>query len=80
MDSNYIEQHLLIDRYLQGTLKEGENDAFEERMVWDKDLVDEVDLARQLREGLRAAATAPERVAQPRGPFSYTTFPSGSFT
>jgi len=67
MDSNYIEQHLLIDRYLRGTLNEGENDAFEERLVWDKALVDEVDLAKHLREGLQAAATAREYVAEPQG-------------
>jgi hypothetical protein len=67
MDSNYIEQHLLIDRYLRGTLKEGEIDAFEERLVWDQALVDEVDLAMHLREGLQAAATAREYVAEPQG-------------
>lgn len=79
MDSNYIEQHLLIDRYLQGTLKEGEKDAFEERMVWDKDLVDQVDLAEHLREGLRAAATAREYVAEPRG-FNLAALVTGILT
>jgi len=67
MDSNYIEQHLLIDRYLQGTLEKGEKDALEERLVWDEALVDELDLAEHLRDGLRAAATVREYVAEPRG-------------
>jgi len=78
MDSNYIEQHLLIDRYLQGTLKEGEKDAFEERLVWDQELVDELDLAEHLREGLRAAATAREYVAKPRG-FNLAAMVAGMF-
>ena len=67
MDSNYIEQHLLIDRYLRGTLENGERDALEERLVWDKTLVDELDLAERLRESLRDAATNREYVAKPRG-------------
>lgn len=79
MDSNYIEQHLLIDGYLRGTLKEGEIDAFEERLVWDKDLVDELDLAEHLREGLRATATAREYVAEPQG-FNLAALVTGVLT
>ncbi len=55
MDRNYIDLHLVADRYLQGTLAEGEKAEFEERLVWDQDLIDELDLAERLRNGLRAS-------------------------
>ncbi len=53
MDRKYIDMHLLTDRYLQGTLAEGEKAEFEERLVWDRELIDELDLAERLREGLQ---------------------------
>ena len=59
MDRNYIDQHLLVDRYIQGRLEGSEQDAFEERLVWDEALVDEVQLAEHLRDGLREAVRAP---------------------
>lgn len=58
MDRNYIEQHLLVDRYIQGRLEGNEEEAFEERLVWDKALVDEVELAERLRAGMKDASTA----------------------
>ena len=33
MDRKYIDMHLLIDRYLQGSLAEGENAELEERLI-----------------------------------------------
>jgi len=56
MDRNYIDQHLLVDRYLQGRLEASEQEAFEERLVWDTTLVDEVQLAEHLRDGLRGVS------------------------
>ena len=53
MDRKYIDMHLVIDRYLQESLAEGEKADFEERLVWDQELIDELDLAERLREGLR---------------------------
>ncbi len=53
MDKKYIDMHLLTDRYLQGALTEGETVEFEERLVWDQELIDELDLAERLREGLQ---------------------------
>jgi hypothetical protein len=53
MDRKYIDMHVLTDRYLRGTLPEEEKAEFEERIVWDRDLVDELDIAERLREGLR---------------------------
>jgi hypothetical protein len=55
MDKKYIELHLVADRYLQGTLSAGEVAEFEERLTWDQELIDELDLAERLRDGLREA-------------------------
>ncbi|MBW2691923.1 MAG: hypothetical protein JRE57_04730 [Deltaproteobacteria bacterium] len=55
MEQKYIGLHLVVDRYLQGTLSVGEVAEFEERLVWDHELIDELDLAERLRDGLRAA-------------------------
>lgn len=54
-----MDRHLVIDRYLQGTLPNGEVSDFEERLVWDQALMDELDLAEKLRDGLRASAVQP---------------------
>lgn len=54
MDKQYIERHLVIDRYLQNALDGRELDEFEERLSWDSDLVDELEMASALRDGLRA--------------------------
>jgi hypothetical protein len=56
MDRNYIDRYLVIDRYLAGDLAESEATDFEERIVWDKELIEELDLAVKLRDGLRASA------------------------
>lgn len=56
MDRKYIDMHLLIERYLQGSLAEAEQVEFEERLVWDQELMDELSLAERMREGLKASA------------------------
>ena len=48
-----MDTHLVVDRYLQGSLAGRELAEFEERLVWDQELIDELDLAERLREGLR---------------------------
>lgn len=63
MDRSYIDRHLAIDRYLHGRLTDAEIDEFEERLVWDQELQDEVDLAERLRAGLKAVAPAGEFAA-----------------
>lgn len=62
-----MEQHLLVDRYIRGKLAEPELDAFEERLVWDKELVDEVELAERLRVGLKDAAAAKADIVEKPG-------------
>ena len=63
MDRNYIDRHLLVDRYLAGALPDDELADFEERLVWDGELIDELDLAERLREGMLAAAGERQRTA-----------------
>jgi hypothetical protein len=65
MDRNYIDMHLLTDRYLQGTLAESEQAEFEERLVWDQALIDEVDLAEGLRNGLQESFADNRHTASP---------------
>ena len=55
MDEKYIKLHFVVDRYLRGTLSGGEVAEFEERLTWDRELIDELDLAERLRDGLREA-------------------------
>jgi hypothetical protein len=63
MDRNYIDRHLLVDRYLSGTLPDNELADFEARLVWDEELIDELDLAERLREGMLAAARERQQTA-----------------
>ena len=53
MDREYIDMYLLTDRYLLGALSEHEKAGFEERLIWDHELVDEVELAERLQRGLQ---------------------------
>lgn len=64
MDRNYIEQHLLVDRYVQGKLEGSEQEAFEERLVWDEALLEDVQLAEQLQEGLKQVSAARADIAE----------------
>lgn len=76
MDRKYIDMHLLIDRYLQGSLAEGENAEFEERLVWDQELIDDVDLAERLREGLRESV-ADDKYTASHGNYGFVARLSG---
>jgi hypothetical protein len=67
MDRNYIEQHLLVDRYVQGRLEASEQDAFEERLVWDQSLIEDVQLAEHLRDGLKEVSATQADVADAPG-------------
>jgi len=76
MDREYIDLHLLTDRYLQGTLAEGEKVEFEERLVWDQELIDELDLAERLREGLQESV-ADDKYTASHGNFGIVARLSG---
>ena len=56
MEIDYIKSHMVIERYVQGKLTDDEDAEFEERLVWDQELQDEVELAETLRSWLHASA------------------------
>lgn len=57
MDMKYINDKLLVERYLQGTLSNEEADAFEEAFLASPELLDQLEAAERLRQGLRDLQT-----------------------
>jgi hypothetical protein len=53
MDRQYIRDHQVIERYLSGTLTADEEQAFEEAYLGDQDLLDQVQAAERLRDGIK---------------------------
>jgi hypothetical protein len=67
MDRQYIRDHAVIERYLSGALTAEEEQAFEEAYLGDAELLDEVQAAEQLREGIKELDSA-GRLERPRAP------------
>lgn len=65
MDRDYIAEHQVVERYLQGRLSAAEAAAFEEAFLSSEDLLDELESAELLGQGLNDLA-AVER-ARPTG-------------
>ena len=53
MDKKIINENLLIERYLKDTLSVKEREAFEERFLSSDELLDELEAAERLRQGLQ---------------------------
>jgi len=53
MDRQYIREHGVIERYLRGALTADEEQAFEEAYLGDPDLLDQVQAAERLRDGIK---------------------------
>lgn len=53
MNREYISEHNVVERYLSGRLTEEELAAFEERCLWDQEVLDELEVIERLREGLQ---------------------------
>lgn len=53
MDRQYIRDHEVIERYLSGALTANEEQAFEEAYLGDPELLDQVQAAERLREGIK---------------------------
>lgn len=70
MDRDYIDRFLVVDRYITGDLSDAEVSEFEERLAWDHELIDDVELAEKLREGLHAdqAVESPKPQSRSRPP------------
>lgn len=56
MDRDYIAEHQVAERYLQGKLSAEEQAAFEEAFLSSEDLLDELESAELLRQGLNDLA------------------------
>jgi hypothetical protein len=65
MDREHIAEHLLVERYLQDGLSAEEQAAFEEAFLSSEDLLDQLESAEMLRQGLNDVATLEQ--AQPAG-------------
>ena len=65
MDRQFIETHAVIERYLQGKLPPDEQEAFEEAYLGDPELLEELELAEKLKQGL-ADLNAKNAIADPR--------------
>ena len=53
MDRQYIRDHEVIERYLSGALTADEEQAFEEAYLGDSEILDQLQAAERLREGIK---------------------------
>jgi hypothetical protein len=68
MDRQYIRDAQVIERYLHGRLTPAEEEAFEEAYLADPALLDELQLAEKLRDGLRDLPQSEQGAAPARRP------------
>jgi hypothetical protein len=69
MNRQYIHDHQVIERYLRGALTPDEEQAFEEAYLGDPEILDELQAAERLREGVKeldAAGRLKRARPQPR--------------
>ncbi len=78
MDKKYIKENLLIERYLEDTLSIEEREAFEEQFLSSAELLDELEAAERLGQGLHdvtalenahVAKKAPKTVSLLQSPY-----------
>ena len=73
MDHSFIEENNQIDRYVRGTMSVAERTAFEEHFLDCRDCLEQLEIARSLRDSIRiaaadmAASAEPARIASGRG-------------
>lgn len=65
MNRQYIHDHQVIERYLRGALTPDEEQAFEEAYLGDPEILDELQAAERLREGVKELDAA-GRLKRPR--------------
>jgi hypothetical protein len=71
MDRQYIRDHQVVERYLTGTLTADEEQAFEEAYLGDSELLNKLQAAERLRDGLKQADAAGRlALARRRAPWS----------
>jgi len=65
MEHSFIEKNDLIDRYVRGTMPLAERGEFEEHFLDCAECLEQLDLARSFREGIKVAAAQPTAAARP---------------
>jgi len=66
MDRQYIRDHSVIERYLSGTLTADEEQAFEEAYLGDSELLNELEAAERLRDGIKRIGPGGLEHSRPR--------------
>ena len=56
MDHSFIERTDIIDRYVRGTMPPAERSEFEEHYLDCEECLEQLELARSLREGIKVCA------------------------
>ena len=72
MDRQYIRDHEVIERYLQGALTADEEQAFEEAYLGDAELLEQLQTAERLRDGMKELDAA-GRLERSRSPQRWQT-------
>lgn len=82
MEHSFIEQRDVIDRYVRGTMPLAERSEFEEHFLDCPECLEQLELARSLREGMKVCAAEPGARAatqlRPRGWFSWRPAAAGA--
>ena len=63
MEHSFIERADVIDRYVRGTMPPAERSEFEEHFLDCRECLEQLELARSLREGIKVCAAQPSRAA-----------------
>jgi hypothetical protein len=66
MEHSFIERADVIDRYVRGTMPPAERSEFEEHFLDCRECLEQLELARSLREGIKVCAAQPSRAARPQ--------------
>jgi len=83
MDHSFIEETNQVDRYVRGTMPPAERAAFEEHFLDCSVCLEQLEIAKSLRESVRLAAadlaSSGERVAEPRRRWNWNWMTAGAF-
>ena len=66
MDRQYIRDHGVIERYLSGALTADEEQAFEEAYIGDSELLNQLEAAERLRDGIKQIGAGGLERSRPR--------------
>lgn len=82
MEHSFIERTDVIDRYVRGTMPPADRAEFEEHFLDCQKCLEQLELARSLREGIKVCAAQPSGVlatqARPRSPGWFSWLPAAA--